>query len=167
MLSKDQTRGYVRGDWWESFGRSECQALIESNDSLTPEEIALTLAQTHLTDVDWEADEVPQGVSTVLMRLRRNVDSYMNESLDSAVQEIDAATLVDGVPVDGSHEEETQAILSEDAPEASKTRRGNRGGKRNKKSAAPEESEANDGGSANEQDAANEPEPEPESDGAA
>lgn len=155
-LTSDEKRGYVRGSWWKNEGKAECAAIQKGRPDATNEEVALELCQSHLQQVDWDQDELPDGVTSILDRMLEYVSAFhsASEEEDGGEEddredeedetEFDSNTVPlfasgpptsggEGCDDEGSGEEDAdQATMTADAEPAQKARRGARGkGKKN------------------------------------
>ena len=160
-LSHDNTRGFVRGSWWRTEGINECGALLAEHPEATNEELAVVICKRHLPGVDWQVDELPDGVVAILDKTRDYVEAYRN-SLESGGDADDAGDDAVEAPVPlfaraaASNENagegaEDQATMTADGGNAPKARRGARGKGKNKP-----EVEANANPDANEGEGAGE-----------
>lgn len=77
ILSEDGQQGFVGARWWAETGRPLLDQVTAEGPLGSPEEAAVTLLSAARGDIDWGAEEAPEGVVGV----RRRVAHYIQGSL--------------------------------------------------------------------------------------
>ena len=164
-LSEDQSRGFVRGSWWRNEGKAECAKILDERPDASTEEISVELCQKHLPQVDWDQDDLPQGVMAVLNRMQDYIGDLRNEIDPEAdgndeAHEVDAneAPLIASGPLrtkascedddSGGTDEDRATMSSDEGTSPKRRRRGSRGKGKNKAEAAQAEAAEAESGDA-------------------
>lgn len=79
ILSEDGQQGFVGARWWAETGRSIFDQLVSSGPVESPEDMAVSILRASRSDIDWGAEEAPEGIVAV----RRRVSHYVQGSLMS------------------------------------------------------------------------------------